>query len=65
MDQIKVIKLILGEKSSGSEIGLLILDYSENSDMDKNERTEILMELLKGEFSDLIKSKARKLIRQK
>ncbi|NOR44336.1 MAG: hypothetical protein GQ534_02030 [Candidatus Delongbacteria bacterium] len=64
-DQDKIIKSILDENPSGSEIGLLILEHCDNKEISKEEKNEILMELLKGEFSDLIKSKARKIIRQK
>jgi tetratricopeptide (TPR) repeat protein len=65
LGQSNIIKLILDEKPSGSEIGSLILDYCDNKDITQEEKNEILMELLKGEFSSLIKSKARKIIRQK
>ncbi|MBN2790177.1 MAG: hypothetical protein JXR69_08300 [Candidatus Delongbacteria bacterium] len=63
-EQSKVIRLILDQDPTSSDIGLLILDYCENNDIKKEERNEIIMELLKGEYSDLIKSRARKIIRQ-
>ncbi|MCK4979094.1 MAG: hypothetical protein KAS62_01800, partial [Candidatus Delongbacteria bacterium] len=63
--QCKLIKEILNENPTGSEIGSLILEHCESSDMDIEEKDEILMSLLKGEFSDIIKTKARKIIRKK
>ena len=62
--QNKIIRSLLSENPIDSEIGSLVLDHCKS--IKNNEaRNEILMEILKGEFSDLIKSKARKLIRQK
>ncbi|MCK5760581.1 MAG: hypothetical protein KAH33_04760 [Candidatus Delongbacteria bacterium] len=63
--QSELIKKILNESPAGSEIGSLIIDHCKNTDINKDEKDEILMSLIKGEFSDIIKSKARKIIRQK
>ena len=63
--QNKLVRSILSEDPIGSEIGSLILNYCDGNKVTEEERNEILMELLKGEFSDFIKSKARRIIRQK